>query len=66
MRKVFANKWFILATLLTCSLSTFSYMTYRKADAAAAQASKNSCISGDKSNFLWDMITSKVPSVAFH
>ena len=30
MRKVLLNKWFLLAILLTVSLSTFSVVTYKK------------------------------------
>jgi hypothetical protein len=59
MRKVFINKWFLLAAFLTLSLSAVSFVAYKKTGAVCAD-SKDCCQnapSNQKSDMLWDVLS---------
>jgi hypothetical protein len=61
MRKVFINKWFFLAACLTLSLSTISFVAYKKTESVCA-ASKNCCPNdpanaNQRTDMLWDVLS---------
>jgi hypothetical protein len=59
MRKVIFNKWYLLATILTISLSTLSLVTYRKVRNVCSAGS--SCPKGygaeGRDQLLWDLVS---------
>jgi hypothetical protein len=65
MRKVFINKWFILAAFLTISLSAFSFVAFKKTQSVCTiteQCPRNATESGQKSDMLWDVISKQFAS----
>jgi hypothetical protein len=68
MRKVFINKWFILASLLTITLSLFSFMAYKKAQpvcTASAECCKKTLKDVEKGGMFWDLISGQLSTVSF-
>jgi hypothetical protein len=68
MRRVFINKWFILASLLTISLSCFSFVAYQDMDTPCTLSRENDrkpANGTEKVDFLWDMVTRQLPTVSF-
>jgi len=61
MRKVFVNKWFLLAAALTLSLSAFSFATYKKTEAVCSSTANCSqdrpANSNQKTDLLWDILS---------
>jgi len=61
MRKVFVNKWFLLAAALTLSLSAFSFVTYKNTEAVCAATEncyQNSPVNANqKTDMLWDILS---------
>ena len=69
MRKVFFNKWFILSVLLTISLSAFSFIAYKKAQAvcpAANECCKKQVEDNKRGEMIWDAISRQFSSVLIH
>jgi hypothetical protein len=65
MRKVIFNKWFLLAALLTISLSAFSFVAYKKTEAVCAVAPdccRRSMENNTKNELLWDIISRQFTS----
>ena len=65
MRKIFINKWFFLAVFLTISLSAFSFIAYKKTQAACT--SSGSCCQhspepAQRADMLWDVISRQFTS----
>lgn len=62
MRKVFINKWFLLAAFLTLSLSTVSFVAYKKTQAVCTNG--GSCCqnapSNQKADMLWDVLSRQI------
>ena len=60
MRKVFINKWFLLAASLTLGLSTASFISYKKAEAVCNLTSECPAGTGtatESNEMLWDLIS---------
>jgi hypothetical protein len=61
MRKVFLNKWFFLAVLLTLSLSAFSVLAYQKTKSACAlvvnECPDGSVSSNERTDMFWEMLS---------
>lgn len=60
MRKVFINKWFLLAAAVTISLSAVSFVTYKKTQSVCSLT--NECPNrpgeaAERSEMLWDVIS---------
>jgi hypothetical protein len=61
MRKVFINKWFFLAAFLTLSLSTVSFVVYKKTE-SVCNTNKECCQNApvnanQKTDLLWDVLS---------
>jgi hypothetical protein len=61
MRKVFINKWFFLAAFLTLSLSTVSFVAYKKTETVCT-INKECCPNApantnQKTDLLWDVLS---------
>jgi len=68
MRRVLLNKWFLLALLLTISLSAFSVVAYKQARSLCTQAPdccKRQAAGPEKGELLWDVLTRQFSSVSF-
>jgi hypothetical protein len=66
MKKVILNKWFLLAVLLTISLSAFSVVAYQKTR-AICNATKACCKpqrAAEKGEMLWDALSRQFSSVS--
>jgi hypothetical protein len=60
MRKVFINKWFLLAATLTLSLSAASFISYKKAERVCTVSNEDSGVPGTASKgseMLWEVIS---------
>lgn len=60
MRKVFTNKWFALAALLTISLSAVSFAAYKKTESAYAVTMKgcqDNSAGTEKTDMLWELLS---------
>jgi hypothetical protein len=61
MRKVFSNKWFLLAAFLTLSLSAISFVAYQKIQLGYAVTMKgchgSSTGSNERTDLLWELIS---------
>jgi hypothetical protein len=61
MRRVFINKWFFLAACLTLSLSTISFVAYKKTQSVCSVG--NECCqhgpldANKKTDMLWDVLS---------
>jgi hypothetical protein len=65
MKKVFINKWFLLAAFLTVSLSAFSFIAYKNSQICTF--TKECCQnkpteSNQRSDMLWDVISKQFTS----
>lgn len=64
MRKVFINKWFFLAACLTLSLSTISFIVYKKTQSVCSMS--NECCrqapidTNQKTDMLWDVLSRQI------
>jgi|GEM_PF-4586489 len=66
MRKVFANRWFILGALLTLSLSAFSLIAIESDNPANhSNYVQRCCKSADKGEFLWEIVSGHLHTVLF-
>jgi hypothetical protein len=68
MRKVFFNKWFMLAFALAGSLSAFSFVASRGIEQtcrSASQCTQKPSQSGQKGEIFWDLISRQFASVSF-
>jgi hypothetical protein len=66
MRKVFLNKWFFLAALLTISLSAFSFVVYkqtRRVCTVRECCQKPSAAPGKKGEMPWDAVSEQFTSL---
>jgi hypothetical protein len=57
MRKVFINKWFLLAACLTLSLSTLSFVAYKKTESVCSADCPNNPANSQKTDMLWDVLS---------
>jgi hypothetical protein len=61
MRKVFSNKWFVLAASLTLSLSAISFVAYQKTQSGYAVTMKgcqdSSTGSNERTDVLWELLS---------
>ena len=68
MRRVLLNKWFLLALLLTISLSAFSVVAYQQARSLCSKAPaccKRQAVSPEKGELLWDVLSRQFSSISF-
>jgi hypothetical protein len=66
MRRVFINKWFILASLLTISLSAFSFVAFQDVQKnSLCQQCRKPAGNTEKSDLLWDLIANQLTNVSF-
>lgn len=66
MRKVILNKWFLLASLLTISLSAFSFIAYKKTT-SVCNVPKRCCQKpaaqpAQKGEMIWDAVSRQFTS----
>jgi hypothetical protein len=63
MRKVFINKWFILASALTLTLSIFSFIAYKKVEPICSVTQPGRLADPDKNtDLLWDVLSRQFSS----
>jgi hypothetical protein len=62
MRKVFINKWFLLAVLLTLSLSGFSFVVYKKMQTTctAIENGKIRSAGSQGTDMLWNVFSTQL------
>ena len=65
MQKVFTNKWFILASLLTISLTGFSFIAWQKTQAVCAETKKCCNKPVNSGEMFWDLMPVDFPTISF-
>jgi hypothetical protein len=66
MRKVFFNKWFFLALLLTLSLSAFSFYAYKKTSSVCTmtkECCRHSTKTPQQGEMIWDAFSRQLTSL---